>query len=113
VHLRSNFWFEDEGDILVIGIDITDGQPRSSYGVETNFAYSIRDSVTWGALSFLIMRTFRGGDGHIKESKSLVGLSIQRQWSSNRCGQTYLGIWELFYPLNSPHLGSLSSPMYC
>jgi hypothetical protein len=46
VHLRSNFWFEDEGDILVIGMDMTDGQPRSSYGVETNFAYSIRDSVT-------------------------------------------------------------------
>jgi hypothetical protein len=46
VHLRSNFWFEDEGDILVIGMDMTDGQPRTSFRMETNFAYSIRDSVT-------------------------------------------------------------------
>ena len=46
VHLRSNFWFEDEGDILVIGMDMTDGQPRTSFSIETNFAYSIRDSVT-------------------------------------------------------------------
>jgi hypothetical protein len=34
VHLRSDFWFEDEGDILVIGMDMTDGQPRTCFRVE-------------------------------------------------------------------------------
>ena len=41
----------------------------------TNFAYSIRLSVTAGTPNFLIMRIFRGGDGHCKESRSLFGVS--------------------------------------
>ena len=51
------------------------GQQRVEMEWQTDFAYSIRLSVTAGSPSFLIMRIFRGGDGHCKESKSLFGVS--------------------------------------
>jgi hypothetical protein len=38
----------------------------------TNLANSIKDSVTCGALSFLMIRIFRGGEGHCRERRSLV-----------------------------------------
>jgi len=31
VHLRSDFWFEYEGDIVVVGMDMSDGQQSSIY----------------------------------------------------------------------------------
>ncbi len=76
MHLRSDLWFKDEGDIVVIGMDMSKESTGLSLGGRTNFAYSITDSVTNGAPFFLIMRTFRGGEGHIRASKSLVWLSV-------------------------------------
>lgn len=52
------------------------GQQRLKSGCQTDFAYSMRQAVTNGAPSFFIMSMFRGGDGHCKESKSLVGISM-------------------------------------
>lgn len=72
MHLRRDFWFENEGDIVVIRMDMPDGQQSSTSEGNTDLAYSIRDSVTCGALSFLIKRIFRGGDGHCKDRRSLV-----------------------------------------
>ncbi len=72
MHLQSDFGFEDEGDVFVIGMDMSDGQLSSTSKEITHLAYSIRDSVTNGALSFLIMRKFRGGDGHCNDRRSLV-----------------------------------------
>jgi hypothetical protein len=72
MHLCSDFWFEDERDIVVVGVDMPDGQQSSTSDRNTNFAYSIKDSVTFGALSFLIMRIFRGGEGHCKDRRSLL-----------------------------------------
>lgn len=79
VHLRGDLWFEDEGDIVVVGMDMSDGQQSSISAGNTDLAYSIKDSVTCGALSFLIMRIFRGGEGHCNERRSLVWLSINHQ----------------------------------
>ncbi len=72
MHLSSDFWFEDERDILVVRVDMPGGQQSSTLNGNTNFAYSIKDSVTCGALSFLIMRIFRGGEGHCKDRRSLL-----------------------------------------
>lgn len=41
------------------------------------FAYSMRDSVTFGEPSFFIMRMFRGGEDHCNDIKSLVGVPTQ------------------------------------
>ena len=72
MHLRSDFWFEDEGDIVVVGMDMPDGQQSLFSDGKTDLAYSIRDSATCGALSFLIIRIFRGGEGHCKDRRSLA-----------------------------------------
>ena len=72
MHLRRDFWFEDEGDIFVIGMDMSASQQSLISSGSTHLAYSIRESVTYGTLSFLIIRIFRGGDGHCNDSRSLV-----------------------------------------
>ena len=72
VHLRGDFGFEDEGDIVVVGMNMSAGQQRMESRGKTDFAYSMSDSVTCGALSFLIIRIFRGGEGHCKDRRSLV-----------------------------------------
>ncbi len=46
MHLRRNFWFEDKGDVFVIGMDMSDDQRSSTSQESTHLAYSIRDSVT-------------------------------------------------------------------
>lgn len=77
MNLSGHAWLKDEGDILVIGVDVS-GRLASRFRakmVSTNFAYSIRDSVTSDALSFLIMSMLRGGDGHWRERRSLVLVS--------------------------------------
>jgi hypothetical protein len=79
VYLRRDFGFEDEGHIVVVGMDMSDGQQSSKLVGNTDLAYSVKDSVTCGALSFLIMRIFRGGEGHCSDSRSLVWLSIKHQ----------------------------------
>ena len=68
------------------------GQQRAEIEWQTDFAYSIRLSVTAGSPSFLIMRTFRGGDGHCKESKSLFRVSRLVNIIPKRVGENYLDI---------------------
>lgn len=78
MHLSCNFGLEYEGRILIVGMDMSEGQPMLPELREAlYFAYSIKDSVTAGAPSFFIMRMFRGGDGHCKDIKSLVGFSVE------------------------------------
>ena len=46
MHLSSDFWFEDERHIMVVRVDMPDGQQSSTLDGCTNFAYSIKDSAT-------------------------------------------------------------------
>lgn len=71
---RGNSRFEYEGDV-VIGRDVPINQQHPQFGQKTNFAYSMRLSVIAGVPSFFIIRIFRGGAGHCRESKSLLGVS--------------------------------------
>ena len=66
VELGGYFGFEYEGDVGVIGMDMAVLLVLGTEGIgrETYLAYSIRDPVTWGAFSFLIIKMFRGGEGH-------------------------------------------------
>lgn len=66
------------------------GQQRVEMERQTDFAYSIRLSVTAGSPSFLIMRIFRGGDGHCKESKSLFGVARPVNIIPKRAGKITL-----------------------
>lgn len=77
MHLSCNSGFKYERHIIVIGMNMSDGQRGLDPMQAAYFAYSIRDSVTFGEPFFFIMRMFRGGEGHCNDIKSLVGVPAQ------------------------------------
>ena len=117
--LRSDSRFEYQGDIVVIVVNMPEGQRRNRQRGKsgTNFAYSINDSVTFGDRYFFIMRIFRGGEGHCRDSKSLVFVSIL--WSTEAPNsielhaKTYQDIEVLSCLVDAPHLGFPSAERYC
>ena len=93
--LGGNSRFEYEGDILIVRCDVSAGQQSYELRWQTDFAYSIRESVTAGTRSFFIMRMFRGGDGHCKESKSVLRVSMKLNMAPDvKVSSCYLDIEE-------------------
>lgn len=58
--------------------------------------------MTKGALLFLMTRTFRGGDGHVNDSKSLFELAMNVSEALKSGGRRtlipgYYPVWETLY----------------